>query len=84
MKNQEIKAICFDLDGVFFTSKGKNSFHNALITEYGASKEVVDELMYRSPEMAQLVRGQISATDFWKRVRQITGITASDDETATS
>jgi glucose-1-phosphatase len=80
MNNQEIKAICFDLDGVFFTSKGKNSFHNALITEYGASKEVVDELMYRSPEMAQLARGQIIATDFWNRVREITGISATDEE----
>lgn len=80
MKNQEIKAICFDLDGVFFTLKGKNSFHNALIAEYGASKEVVDELMYRSPEMAQLVRGQISTTDFWNRLREITGIQATDTE----
>ena len=80
MKNQEIKAICFDLDGVFFTPKGKNSFHNALINEYGVSKEIIDELMYRSPEMAQLVRGQISPSDFWNRVREITGITASDEE----
>jgi putative hydrolase of the HAD superfamily len=77
-----IKAICFDLDGVFFTSKGKNSFHNALINEYGASKEIVDELMYRSPEMAKLVRGQISPADFWNRVREITGIVAGDDELA--
>ncbi len=75
-----IKAICFDLDGVYFTPKGKNSFHQALITEYGASKEVVDELMYRSPEMAKLVRGQITATDFWNRVREITSIAAPDKE----
>ncbi len=79
-ENKTIKAICFDLDGVFFTSKGKNSFHSALINEYGVSKEIIDELMYRSPEMAQLVRGQISTTDFWNRVRDITGITATDEE----
>lgn len=79
MKNK-IKAICFDLDGVYFTPKGKNSFHQALVTEYGASKEVVDELMYRSPEMAKLVRGQISPEVFWNRVREISGITASDHE----
>jgi inorganic pyrophosphatase len=76
----KIKAICFDLDGVFFTPKGKNSFHNALINEYGVSKEIIDELMYRSPEMAQLVRGKISTTDFWNKVREITGITATDEE----
>ncbi len=75
-----IKAICFDLDGVYFTPKGKNSFHQALINEYKIPKEVVDHLMYKSPEMAQLVRGQISPADFWNKVRGITGITASDEE----
>jgi epoxide hydrolase-like predicted phosphatase len=79
MKNS-IKAICFDLDGVYFTPKGKNSFHEALISEYKIPKEVADNLMYRSPEMAQLVRGQITPEDFWKKVREITGITASDEE----
>lgn len=34
-----IKAICFDLDGVYFTAKGKNSFHQALSAEYGIAKE---------------------------------------------
>ncbi|MFA6601952.1 MAG: HAD family phosphatase [Candidatus Paceibacterota bacterium] len=75
-----IKSICFDLDGVYFTPKGKNSFHQALIEEYGASKEVIDDLMRKSVEMAKLVRGQISPTDFWKRVREITGIKATDEE----
>lgn len=78
--NSQIKAICFDLDGVYFTPKGKNSFHQALTNEYGVSREVADELMYRSPEMAQLVRGQITPQDFWNRVREITGIEASDEE----
>lgn len=76
-----IKAICFDLDGVFFTPKGKNSFHNFLIEMCG-DKELVDNLMYKSPEMSQLVRGQISQADFWNRVRQITGIELSDKEFA--
>lgn len=81
MLNARIKAICFDLDGVFFTSKGKNSFHNFLIEQTG-NKELVDNLMYRSPEMAQLVRGQISPTDFWNRVREITGLKLTDKEFA--
>ncbi len=75
-----IKAICFDLDGVYFTPKGKNSFHHALINEYKIPKVIVDDLMYRGPEMAQLVRGQIFPKDFWNRVREITGITARDEE----
>jgi epoxide hydrolase-like predicted phosphatase len=78
--NNTIKAICFDLDGVYFTPKGKNSFHQALINEYGVQEEIVDELMYRSPEMAQLVRGQIKPKAFWNRFREITGITATDEE----
>ncbi len=80
--NTSIKAVCFDLDGVYFTSKGKNSFHQALVNEYGAQKEVVDELMYRSAVMAQLVRGQIEPKDFWDQFRKITGINASDEELA--
>lgn len=75
-----IKAICFDLDGVYFTPKGKNSFHQGLITEYGVKKEIVDEVMQKSSLMAKLVRGQINATDFWNEFRNITGITASDQE----
>jgi len=75
-----IKAICFDLDGVYFTPRGKNSFHQALIHEYGISKEIVDNLMYKSAEMSLLVRGQITPEEFWNKVREITGITASDKE----
>jgi HAD superfamily hydrolase (TIGR01509 family) len=76
------KAICFDLDGVYFTPQGKNSFHQALSSEFGMPKEVADELMYRSIEMAQLVRGQISSADFWNRFREIAGITVTDEELA--
>ena len=75
-----IKAICFDLDGVFFTSKGKKSFHDALINEYGGDKEQVDDLMYRSPEMAKLVRGQLTPLEFFNKVREIISIPASDAE----
>ncbi len=77
-----IKAICFDLDGVYFTPRGKNSFHQGLVTEYGLSQDVADSFMYKSPEMSQLVRGQISIGQFWNRFRTITGITASDQELA--
>ena len=78
--NNKIKAICFDLDGVYFTSRGKNSFRQALIEEYGIPKETADHLLSKSPEMAQLVRGQLSPKDFWNKVRSITGIIASDEE----
>ncbi len=75
-----IKAICFDLDGVYFTPKGKGSFHKALTSEYGIPQEVADEFLYKSPQMAELVRGKISPGDFWNRFRALTGVTASDSE----
>ncbi len=78
-----IKAICFDLDGVYFTPYGKQSFHRALSAEFGADPLVVDEIMYRSQVMRDLVTGQITPTDFWHSVRTETGITATDIELVT-
>lgn len=78
--NQSIKAICFDLDGVYFTPRGKSSFFKALTDEYRVPKDVADNLMSKSPEMAKLVRGQISAADFWNRFREMAGVTARDKE----
>ena len=75
-----IKAICFDLDGVYFTSKGKRSFHNALSKEFGAAPNKVDEIMYRSEAMRDLVTGQMESEEFWKYLRKETNITATDDE----
>lgn len=75
-----IKAICFDLDGVFFTTKGKNSFHNGLINEYAIEKDKIDFIMYKSPEMAQLVRGQITPQKFWEKFLELTNINATPQE----
>lgn len=77
-----IRAICFDLDGVYFTGVGKQSFHKALSEEYGASPEAVDAFMYRSDAMAQLVRGTITPAVFFEEMRATLGITASDDQLA--
>jgi len=78
--NRVIKAICFDLDGVYFTPSGKQSFHLALIEEFGGEREVIDEIMYRSGAMCDLVTGKIKPPDFWDYLREQAGITASDDE----
>ena len=75
-----IKAICFDLDGVYFTPQGKQSFHHALSEELGADSKIIDEIMYRSNEMRQLVTGEIAPAQFWEYLRQQTGITASDED----
>lgn len=75
-----IKAICFDLDGVYFTPKGKQSFHRALSEEFGADPATVDYIMYRSDEMRELVTGKINPAEFWEYMRSETGIVATDDE----
>lgn len=75
-----IKAICFDLDGVYFTPQGKQSFYRSLSEEFGADSIAVDEIMYRSDEMRQLVTGHITPAQFWEYLRQQTGITATDEE----
>jgi putative hydrolase of the HAD superfamily len=75
-----IKAICFDLDGVYFTPQGKQSFHLALSEEFGADPAIVDEIMYRSAQMRQLVTGKMVSTQFWDYLREQTDITASDEE----
>lgn len=75
-----IKAICFDLDGVYFTPQGKQSFHKALSEEFGADPATVDEIMYHSEAMRDLVTGKIQPSEFWEYVRSETTITASDEE----
>jgi|AntRauTorckE6833_2_1112554.scaffolds.fasta_scaffold30861_2 putative hydrolase of the HAD superfamily len=75
-----IKAICFDLDGVYFTSQGKRSFHQALSEEFGAESARVDEIMYRSQEMRDLVTGKIEPHELWEYIRKETGIKATDEE----
>lgn len=78
--NTKIKAICFDLDGVYFTPKGKKSFSRALVDEFGGDEEKVAFMMTKSDAMRELVTGKLSPSDFWQALRTATGITASDDE----
>lgn len=74
-----IKAICFDLDGVYFTPAGKQSFHLALCEEFGAEAAIVDEIMYRSEAMRELVTGKCTPAEFWEYLRTETGIAATDE-----
>lgn len=75
-----IKAICFDLDGVFFTPRGKKSFHQALSVEFGADQDKVDTFMGNHPAMNALVRGNIANDVFFNEMRQFLGINVSDED----
>ncbi len=78
--NTKIKAICFDLDGVYFTPRGKQSFLGALANEFGGDAEKVTFMMTKSDAMRELVTGKLAPADFWRALRTATGITASDNE----
>lgn len=74
-----IKAICFDLDGVYFTEKGKKAFHNALVKMVGDEDKVV-HFLYKSEEMSKFCSGKLSEEDFWQRGREYLGLDLSDGE----
>lgn len=74
-----IKAICFDLDGVYFTGAGKKAFHKAL-AELSGSEEKVSYVLYTSPEMRQFVTGKLSEDQLWDFVRNHLNIDLSNKE----
>ena len=59
-----IKAICFDLDGVYFTSAGVNTFKQALV-DLGVTPQDVEYMLYGKP-MKEFKRGEIEEGAFWK------------------
>lgn len=67
-----IKAICFDLDGVYFTSDGFKSFKRK-IEDLGVSKEKIDFILHGDP-MTQFKKGLLSEEAFWAQAVSHWGI----------
>lgn len=59
-----IKAICFDLDGVFFTKESFQQFKKFLPKEV-VEQEKIDHVLATSKEMMQFKEGKMSEEDFW-------------------
>lgn len=59
-----IKAVVFDLDGVYFEG-GTERFIEALISKYSLTKEDVTRVYLKSDEMQQYKRGEIDSDSFW-------------------
>jgi len=74
----KIKAICFDLDGVYFTPKGKEEFNKWLMS-FGLNEEQV-KAFHWSSEIRSLMRGATANSEFFNFVRQTIGTEISDDE----
>lgn len=59
-----IKAICFDLDGVYFLN-GKDNFIKALVS-LGVSEDEAKRVFLKSEEMNEVYKkGQMSDDEFW-------------------
>lgn len=74
-----IKAICFDLDGMYFSPEGKKGFITSLV-DLGIPEEDVKYVLDQSPEMLQFVLGKISEQMFWDFVRSYFQKDLSDKE----
>lgn len=74
-----IKAICFDLDGVYFTGAGKKAFHKVL-AELSGSDEKVNHVLYKSTEMREFVTGKLEEEALWNFVRSYLNINLTNEE----
>ncbi len=74
-----IKAICFDLDGVYFTKKGMEVFQDVLV-RLGANREDVHSALYSSNEMMALKKGDMQGRDFVAYLNSFLHISLSKEE----
>lgn len=58
-----IKAICFDLDGMYFTAESFKKFRSKLAVN--TSEEKAIEVLNTSDEMAAFKAGELSEGEFW-------------------
>jgi putative hydrolase of the HAD superfamily len=69
-----IKAITFDLDGVYFTESSFQNFKKNLpktVTE----EEIVNHVLFKSDQILQFKRGELSEDQYWNFVRDVLGVT---------
>jgi HAD superfamily hydrolase (TIGR01509 family) len=71
-----IRAICFDLDGVYFTEEWKRGFQKDLITAVWDEGKVLD-FLHKSSLMRDLFGGALSPEAFWYQWKRILGLTMS-------
>lgn len=74
-----IKAITFDLDGVYFTSESFKRF-KANLPKATSDEAAVNQVLYKSPQMQLFKTGKISEDNFWAYARQELGINVSNPD----
>lgn len=63
--NARIKAVVFDLDGVYFEN-GTQNFVASLKDVYGLTQRQIEDVYFHSEEMKKLKRGEIACLRFWE------------------
>lgn len=63
--NAKVKAVVFDLDGVYFES-GAQNFVASLKDVYGLTQRQIEDVYFNSEEMRKLKKGEMTCLDFWK------------------
>lgn len=73
-----IKAITFDLDGVYFFSQSFENFKTALPKKV-ADEDKVNWVLYKSPEMLNFKTGKMEENDYWNFVRKELGVNIGNE-----
>ena len=73
-----IKAVCFDLDGVYFTPESFQRFKKAISN--GVDEDVVNHVLYKSNQMLSFKSGTISENEYWNFVRKELNINFTNEE----
>lgn len=73
-----IKAVTFDLDGVYFTPQSFKNF-KANLPKKVADEEKVNWVLYKSPEMQNFKTGKMRENEYWDFVRKELGVELRND-----
>ena len=74
-----IKAVTFDLDGVYFTPQSFQNF-KANLSKKVTDEEKVNWVLYKSPEMLNFKSGKLSEVEYWDFVRKELGVELHNPE----
>ena len=74
-----IKAITFDLDGVYFTGESFKRFKAALPKRVNDETQV-NWILYKCPQILAFKSGKLSEEEYWKFAKDALGIEVSTDE----
>lgn len=79
IKNKMVKAVVFDLDGVYFEG-GTENFINSLVIKYSIGRDLIAQVYLKSEMMQKFKRGEISSDVYWNYAISSWEIDATKDE----